>query len=199
MHQPYPKCSMIISKMILSRQSKRWSHRARLLITSQLSSYKINLYTHGRISNSLIKQSTNSHIVSRPKIISHPSPCKINPRLKLLTLYLVGSERGCVKLEKKPRMERSYNGLNGDVVQSSQWMDVGQNKSQGAGSEQGMTLIIRRCVTVSNSLGQISDPRLIGSIFSMIGQASRLPCASEEMPQIKSTTQHMIYGPMIAI
>ena len=49
------------------------------------------------------------------------------PRLKLLTLYLVELEKGCVKLEK-PRMERSYNGLKGDAVQSSQWMDVGQNK-----------------------------------------------------------------------
>ena len=118
MHQPYSKCSMIISKMILSRQSKRWSHRARLLITSQLSSYKINLYTHGKISDSPIKQSTNPHIVNHPKIISQLSPCQINPGLKLLTLYLVESEKGCVKLEK-PRMERSYNGLKGDAVQSS--------------------------------------------------------------------------------
>ena len=78
----------------------------------------------------------------------------------------------------------------GDVVQSSQWMDVGQSKSQGVGSEQGTTLIIRRCVTVSNSLGQISDPRLIGSISPMIGQASRPQYANEEMPQVKSTTHH---------
>ena len=69
-------------------------------ITSQLSSYNINLYTHGKISDSLIKQSTNPHIVSHPKIISQPSPCEINPGLKLLILYLVESERGCVKLEK---------------------------------------------------------------------------------------------------
>ena len=41
---------------------------------------------------------------------------------------------------------------------------------QGVGSEQGTALIIRRCVTISNSLGQISDPRLIGSISPMIGQ-----------------------------
>ena len=53
--------------------------------------------------------------------------CEINPGLKLLALYLVGPERGCVKLEK-PRMEMSYNGLKGDVVQRSQWMDVGQNR-----------------------------------------------------------------------
>ena len=96
-------------------------------ITSQLSSYNINLYTHGKISNSPIKQSTNPHIVNHPKIIRYPSPCKINPGLKLLTLYLVGSERGYAKLEK-PRMERSYNGLKGDVVQSLQWVDVSQIK-----------------------------------------------------------------------
>ena len=48
-------------------------------------------------------------------------------------------------------------------------------QSQGVGSEQGTALIIRRCVTVSNSLGQISDPRLIGSISSMTrsGQSDR--------------------------
>ena len=34
---------------------------------------------------------------------------------------------GMGKLEKL-RMERSYNGVNGDVVQSSQWVDVGQSK-----------------------------------------------------------------------
>ena len=88
-------------------------------------------------------------------------------------------------------MERSYNGLNGDAMQSSQWMDVGQNKSQGAGSEQSMALIIRKCVTVSNSLGQISDPRLIGSISSMIGQTSRPQYASEKTPQVKSITHHI--------
>uniref|UniRef100_F6HBR3 Uncharacterized protein n=1 Tax=Vitis vinifera TaxID=29760 RepID=F6HBR3_VITVI len=55
---------------------------------------------------------------------------------------------------------------------------------QGVGSEQGTAMIIKRCVTVLNSLGQISDPRLIGSISSMIGQASRPQCASEEMPQM---------------
>ena len=70
---------------------------------------------------------TDSPIVSHPNIISHPSPCKINPRLKLLTLYLVGSKRGYAKLEQL-RMERSYNGVKGDVVQSSQWVDVGQNR-----------------------------------------------------------------------
>ena len=64
-------------------------------------------------------------------------------------------------------------------------------QSQGVGSEQGTALIIRRCVTVSNSLGQISNPRLIGSISSMTGQASRPQCASEEMPQVKSTTHHI--------
>ena len=80
----------------------------------------------------------------------------------------------------------------GDVVQSSQWMDVGQSKSQGVGSEQGTAMIIKRCVTVLNSLGQISDPRLIGSISSMTGQASRPQCASEEMPQVKkyNTSYH---------
>ena len=84
-------------------------------ITSQPSSYKINPHTHDKISDNLIKQSTNPHIVNHPKIISQTSPCEINPGLKLLTLYLVGSEEGCVKLEK-PRMERSYNGLKGDAV-----------------------------------------------------------------------------------
>ena len=72
-------------------------------------------------------------------------------------------------------------------------------QSQGVGSEQGTALIIRRCVTISNSLGQISDPRLIGSISPMIAQASRPQCASEKMPQVKSTTHHMIYGPVMAI
>ena len=72
-------------------------------------------------------------------------------------------------------------------------------QSQSAGSEQGTALIMRRWITISNSLGQISDPRLIGSISSMIGQASRPQCASEKMPQIKSTEHRMIYGPMIAI
>ena len=67
---------------------------------------------------------TNSHIVSHPKIISHPSPYKINPGLKLFTFYLVGSKKGYAKLEQLG-MERSYNGVKGDVVQSSQWMDVG--------------------------------------------------------------------------
>ena len=98
-----------------------------MLITSQLSSYKINLYTHGKISDSPIRESTNPHIVSHPKIISHPSPWEINHGLKILTLYLVEAERGCAKLEKL-RMERSYNGVKGDVVQSSQWVDVGQSK-----------------------------------------------------------------------
>ena len=63
-------------------------------------------------------------------------------------------------------------------------------QSQSAGSEQGTALIIRRCVTVSNSLSQIFDPRLIGSIFPMTGQALRPQCASEEMPQVKRTTHH---------
>ena len=128
--KPHSKCFIIISKIIISKQSKRWSYQTQLLITSQLSSYKINLYTHGRISDSPIRQSTNPHIVNQPKIIkiiSHPSPWKIKPGLKLLTLYLVGSERGWAKLEKL-RMERSYNGVKGDVVQSSQWVDVGQSK-----------------------------------------------------------------------
>ena len=87
-------------------------------IISQLSSYKINLRTHGKISDSLIKQLTNPLIVSHPKIISYPSPCKNNLGLKLLTLYLVESESGREKLEKS-RMEMSYNGLKGDAVQSS--------------------------------------------------------------------------------
>ena len=60
-------------------------------------------------------------------------------------------------------------------------------QSQSAGSEQGTALIIRRWITISNSLGQISDPRLISSISSMTGQASRPQCANEEMPQVKST------------
>ena len=64
-------------------------------------------------------------------------------------------------------------------------------QSQGVGSEQGTALIIRRYVTVSNSLGQISDPRLIGSISPMIGKSPRSQCASEEMPQAKSTTHHI--------
>ena len=60
-------------------------------------------------------------------------------------------------------------------------------QSQGAGSEKGTALIIRRCVTVSNSLGQISDLRLIGSISSMTSKTPRSQCANEEMPQVKST------------
>ena len=64
-------------------------------------------------------------------------------------------------------------------------------QSQGAGSEKGTALIIRRCVTVSNSLGQISDLRLIGSISSMTSKTPRSQCASEEMPQAKSTTHHI--------
>ena len=64
-------------------------------------------------------------------------------------------------------------------------------QKQGVGSERGTALIIRRCVTVSNSLVRISDPRLIGSISSVIGQASRPQCASEEMPQVKNTTHHI--------
>ena len=63
-------------------------------------------------------------------------------------------------------------------------------QSQGVGSEQGTALIIRRGVTVSNSLGQISDPRLIGSISSMIGQTSRPQYASEKTPQVKSIAHH---------
>ena len=125
--KPYSRYSIIVPKMTPSKQNKRWSHQAQLLITNQLSSYKINLYAHGKISDSPTRQSTNPHIVSHSKIISHPSPCNINPRLKLLTLYLVGSKRRCAKVEKL-RMEMSYNGLKGDVVQSSQWMDVGQSK-----------------------------------------------------------------------
>ena len=62
---------------------------------------------------------------------------------------------------------------------------------QGAGSEQGTALIIRKCVTVSNSLSQISDPRLIGSTSSVIGQASRPQCASEKTPRVKSITHHI--------
>ena len=89
---------------------------------------------------------------------------------------------------------------DGKVIEWSQgWccakltMDGCRSKqSQGAGSEQGIGLIIRRCVIVSNSLGQIPDPRLISSISPMIGQASRPQCASEEMPQVKSTTHHII-------
>ena len=37
---------------------------------------------------------------------------------------------GMCKARKKPRMERSYNGLKGAAVQSSQWMDVDQNKDK---------------------------------------------------------------------
>ena len=125
--KPYSKCSIIISKIILSKQSKWRSHKAQLLIISQLSSCKINLYFHGKISDNLIRQSTNSHIVNQPKIINHSLPCKINPKLKLLILYLVGLEKKWAKLEKL-KMERSYNGVKGDVVQNSQWMDVGQSK-----------------------------------------------------------------------
>ena len=125
--KPYSKCSIIISKIIFSKKSKWRSHKAQLLITSQLSSCKINLYFHGKISDNLIRQSTNPHIVNQPKIISHSLPCKINPRLKLLILYLVGLEKKWAKLEKL-KMERSYNSVKGDVVQNSQWMDVGQSK-----------------------------------------------------------------------
>ena len=80
----------------------------------------------------------------------------------------------------------------GDAVQSSQWMDGCRSKqSQSVGSEQGTALIIRRWITISNSLGQISDPRLIGSISPMIGQASRQQYASEKLPQVKNTTHHI--------
>ena len=65
-------------------------------------------------------------------------------------------------------------------------------QSQGVESEQGTALIIRRGVIVSNSLGQISDPRLIGSISSMIGQALRPQYASEKTPQVKSIAHHKI-------
>ena len=102
----HSKCSVIISKIIFSKQSKQWSHQAQLLITSQLSSYKINLYTHGRISDSPTRQSTKPHIVSHPKIISLPSSYKIKPGLKLLTLYLVGWKREYANLEQLG-MERS--------------------------------------------------------------------------------------------
>ena len=125
--KPYSRYSIIVPKMTPSKRNKRWSHQAQLLITNQLSSYKINIYAHGRISDSPIKQSTSPHVVSHSKIISHLSPCNINPGLKLHIHYLVGSKRRCTKLEKL-RMERSYNGLKGDVVQSSQWVDVGQSK-----------------------------------------------------------------------
>ena len=123
----YSRCSIIVPKMIPSKRNKRWSHQAQLLITSQLSSYKINCYAHGKISDSPIRKSTNPHVVSHPKIISPSSPCNINPGVKLLTLYLVRSKKRCARLEKL-RMERSYNGIKGDVVQSSQWVDVGQSK-----------------------------------------------------------------------
>ena len=113
--KPYSKCFVIISKMIPSKQNRRWSHQAQVLITSQLSSCQINLYTHGRISDNPIRQSTNPHIISHLKIISHHSPCKINPRLKLLTLYLVRSKMGYAKLEQLG-MERSYNGVKGDAM-----------------------------------------------------------------------------------
>ena len=64
-------------------------------------------------------------------------------------------------------------------------------QSQGVGSEQGTALIIRRYVIVSNSLGQISDPRLIGSISSMTrsGQSDR----DVQMNKcLKSKVQHII-------
>ena len=64
------------------------------------------------------RKSTNPLIVSHPKILGQSSPCKTNPGLKLLTLYLVGLERGCAKIEKT-LIERSYNGLKGDATQSS--------------------------------------------------------------------------------
>ena len=37
------------------------------------------------------------------------------------------TEKKWAKLEKL-KMERSYNGVKGDIVQNSQWMDVGQSK-----------------------------------------------------------------------
>ena len=80
----------------------------------------------------------------------------------------------------------------GDAVQSSQWMDGCRSKqSQSVGSEQGTALIIRRWITISNSLGQISNPRQIGSISPMIGQTSRSQYASKKTPQVKSTTHHI--------
>ena len=114
----YSNYSVIISKMILSKQSKWRSHQAQLLITNQLPSCKINLYTHSRISDSLIRQLTNPHIVSHLKIVSHLSSYEINPRLKILTLYLVGLGRGYAKPEQL-EMERSGNDVKGDTVQSS--------------------------------------------------------------------------------
>ena len=58
----------------------------------------------------------------------HPNPVPLDHKISLAmqdqpwaqtpTLYLVGSERGCAKLEKS-RTERSYNGLKGDAVKSS--------------------------------------------------------------------------------
>ena len=68
-------------------------HKPILIIQDQ------SLYSR-KISDSLIKQSINPHIANHPKIIRYPSPCQTNPGLKLLTLYLVGSERGGAKLEK---------------------------------------------------------------------------------------------------
>ena len=56
-----------------------------------------------------------SHIINQPKIISHPSPCKINLRLKLFTLYLVRLKRGCAKLEQQV-MERLCNGVKGETM-----------------------------------------------------------------------------------
>ena len=65
-------------------------------------------------------------------------------------------------------MERSYNGVKDE---NSQWMDAGQSKVK-------VWEWVRHCSdhkkmgTVSNSLSQISGPRLIGSISSMIGQTT---------------------------
>ena len=79
-------------------------------------------------------------------------------------------------------------------------MDGRRSKQkQGVGSERGTALIIRRWITISNPLSQISYPRLMGSISPMISQAPRPQCASEKMSQIKSTTHHMTYGPVVAI
>ena len=86
-------------------------------------------------------------------------------------------------IDKKKKFSHICSHLTMDGCRSKQ--------RQGVGSEQDIAMIIRRCVTVSNSLNQVSDPRLIGSISPMIGQTSGPQCASEEMPQVKRTTHHI--------
>ena len=83
--KPYFKCSVIISK-----KNRRRSHQAQLFITSQPSSWKINLYSHGNSLKSCVKISTwilikqSNHFL----IISPPSSYRTHLKLNPLKLHL---------------------------------------------------------------------------------------------------------------